>query len=611
MTTEPLPDRQALREAFDHEIYSSSGTTLRFGSLFYDCDVFPAEKRILVVFIRHFFCGNCQEYVRRLSSIESPFHPSQKSLHASMSVASTTNFSKPASRTLPTVIIVGPGQPSLIASYKNVTQCPYDIYADPSLRLYELLGMYRTLSLGHKAPGYIEHSLLSGALKSAWQIVRRVGNGDAMNGGDWDINGGEFLFVRSASGRPSMGLKSTSPSRSRSRSRSRSAQSQDWDVSWCHRMLNSRDHTEIINLQYHACLPELSSRANSRTSSPAPLKSILVNGGRAHSKTPSGSYSTERLGSCPGPDVPKSREEVIASQRFSRPHSRSHSRPKSQHQRRPRSTSTGSLVNKTENQSHRRVWSVLSNSSTSRLDSVASPISELAEEDFKPRKSFSATIAERASFGGLIKRPRSSSSPQRTETSPVVVNAIREAGRNTLSESTYGSTASKSSMTPDANHNPGNNNDFKQTFNDLILPSSSSSPTTTPSPPSDRIAPKSQRTHARSRTFSFSRPSFPLRRRAASQIEMSEDGVMFVDGVEFVNVISIKARIEASSARDQRRERADSGLGMEVETRHDKAAPRKESNAEVPDSKKKYSVLTTLPELSAVTRQGIGELNAA
>ncbi|OQV09450.1 hypothetical protein CLAIMM_13570 [Cladophialophora immunda] len=608
MTSESLPDRRALREAFDLEIYSSSGTPLRFGSLFYDCDVYPAEKRILVVFIRHFFCGNCQEYVRRLSSAESPFHPSQKPPQCCTSIASTMNFSKPASRTLPTVIIIGPGQPSLIASYKNVTQCPFDIYADPSTRLYELLGMYRSLSLGHRAPGYIEHSLFSGALKSAWQIARRVGNGDAMNGGDWDVNGGEFLFVRSAApSRPSMGLKSSSPSRSRSRSRS--AQSQDWDVSWCHRMANSRDHTEVINLQYHACLPELSSRANSRASSPAPLKSILVNGGRAHSKTLSGSsYSTERLGSCPGPDIPKSREEVLLNQRLGRPHSRGHSRSKSHHSRRSRSTSVGSQSNNQVKQNHRRVWSGVSSTSASRMDGVASPISEVGEEDFKPRKSFSATVAESVGLSALLKRSRSFSSPAQTDATFSVVDATGEAVMATPPRPIDRTSASRSEVESDTSSSAvRSESESTQRFRDVILPSSSAAASL---PLSDTPAPKSRRGHARSRTFSFSRPSLPLRRRAASHIEMDENGVMFVDGVEFVNVISVKARIEAGSARDQRRERADSGLGMEVETGNEKGAQRNDIKTDVPD-KKKYSVLTTLPEIRGLARQDGGKIDTA
>ena len=49
---------------------------------------------------------------------------------------------------------------------------------------------------------------------------------------------------------------------------------------------------------------------------------------------------------------------------------------------------------------------------------------------------------------------------------------------------------------------------------------------------------------------------------------MDENGVMFIDGVELVNVISIKARVdgtEEESRRKRLRERADSDLGTGTE----------------------------------------------
>ncbi|EXJ61127.1 hypothetical protein A1O7_05280 [Cladophialophora yegresii CBS 114405] len=56
---------------------------------------------------------------------------------------------------------------------------------------------------------------------------------------------------------------------------------------------------------------------------------------------------------------------------------------------------------------------------------------------------------------------------------------------------------------------------------------------------------------------------------------MDEKGVMLVNGVEFVNVISVKARIESDEDEQSRkriRERADSGLGIDVTQDKDNAA---------------------------------------
>ncbi|KAK5260167.1 hypothetical protein LTR40_004654 [Exophiala xenobiotica] len=209
MAIEATPNPSTLKQAFEHEIYSSDGTPLSFGSLFNNNnnsrgDEHQPSPSVLVIFIRHFFCGNCQEYIRRLSSPDSPFHPTSRHQQRQHALHSGS-FSKPTTTTTttttphppppppppppPAVVIIGPGSPSLLASYSSRTQCAFPIYADPSTQLYDILGMHRTLSMGVKSPAYIQHSLWSGAVKSAWQIVKRVGNGDAMDGGDWQVNG--------------------------------------------------------------------------------------------------------------------------------------------------------------------------------------------------------------------------------------------------------------------------------------------------------------------------------------------------------------------------------------------------------------------------------------
>ena len=616
MSSEIPPDSRALKEAFDYDIYSSSGNALKLGSLFYDCDVYPAEKRILLVFIRHFFCGNCQEYVRRLASVDSPFHPSYKSTPTTWK---TTNFSKPAGRALPTIIIIGPGQPSLIGSYKALTQCPFEIYADPSTQLYNILGMHRTLSMGSRAPGYIEHSLISGAVKSAWQIVRRVGTGDAMAGGDWDVNGGEFLLTRSAAKSRS---GSRSPSRSRSRSRSASSRASNnlnWEASWCHRMVNSRDHTELIDLAYYTCFSVQSSatvETDSRTNSPVPpLKSILVNGTKMHAKSLPHSYSSERLGSCPAPEIPKSRGEVLTSQRHTR--TRSSSQTKSKSPRRQRSRSTSVTSRTTARQNHERVWSNMSIPDTLRSESHASiavagesllvsPISEVEEDENTPRKSFSASMADALGVRAMLNRSKSVSGSLRTgENAPSVprpstsLSDLRSASRISTGTNAAVKQRSRSTSGPMAL---------------LRSKSRTKQQSHLPTPPDAEASTSatSSKTHGRTRTFSFSsgsrhRPSISLTRKQSGTVEMDDNGVMFVDGVEFVNVISVKARVESDEEEQRRkklRERADSGLGMDV-TRSESAvgtrALKQPPPVPVAFSAQRQGVkeYTPLPEISA------------
>ena len=120
------------------------------------------------------------------------------------------------------IAIIGCGAPSLIDSYVDLTSCPWPVYADPSTKLYEMLGMHRTLSLGMQSPDYIKHNLVLGCLKSVRQGLARVGKGDVRKAGDLSVNGGEFLFVQKG------GMS---------------------EMAWCHRMINSRDHTEVKDLK--------------------------------------------------------------------------------------------------------------------------------------------------------------------------------------------------------------------------------------------------------------------------------------------------------------------------------------------------------------------------
>lgn len=100
--------------------------------------------------------------------------------------------------------------------YIKETECPFPVYADPSRKLYDTLGMVRTLDLGPKKPEYIQKSIFSGAVSSILQGLRQ-GSG-ALKGGDIKQVGGEFLFI-------------------------------DGKVEWAHRMRNTRDHAEITELR--------------------------------------------------------------------------------------------------------------------------------------------------------------------------------------------------------------------------------------------------------------------------------------------------------------------------------------------------------------------------
>jgi hypothetical protein len=62
-------------------------------------------------------------------------------------------------------------------------------------------------------------------LKSIAQSLRRIWAGDMLKGGDLKQVGGEFLFEAAAPGKR--------------------RDDSDVQVTWCHRMRNTRDHAEV------------------------------------------------------------------------------------------------------------------------------------------------------------------------------------------------------------------------------------------------------------------------------------------------------------------------------------------------------------------------------
>jgi hypothetical protein len=116
--------------------------------------------------------------------------------------------------------------------YIESTKCPFPIYAEPTRRLYQLLGMECTLSLGKHGPQYMQHSVATATLRSFIQAVRRISEGDALKAGDMRQVGGEFLFEIKENETHGFVEKGVGV-----------------DATWCHRMENTRDHSELDIIQ--------------------------------------------------------------------------------------------------------------------------------------------------------------------------------------------------------------------------------------------------------------------------------------------------------------------------------------------------------------------------
>ncbi|KAF2126719.1 hypothetical protein P153DRAFT_368781 [Dothidotthia symphoricarpi CBS 119687] len=188
-----IPTEKELSSVEDLHVLDAKGQSIPFKELYKGEGVAPRQ---LIIFIRHFFCGNCQEYLRTIASSITP---------DDLLALPTPTF----------ITVIGCGRPELIQMYTEATSCPFPIYADPTRKLYDILGMTRTYNLGAK-PEYIHTHMLINSVQSVFQSLGTGKN--ALKGGDFKQVGGEFLF-------------------------------EDGECTWAHRMRNTRDHVEVHELR--------------------------------------------------------------------------------------------------------------------------------------------------------------------------------------------------------------------------------------------------------------------------------------------------------------------------------------------------------------------------
>ncbi|KAI3395930.1 hypothetical protein diail_641 [Diaporthe ilicicola] len=186
-----LPDSKALEEAGDVLIKDKEGKEFPLKSLYTNK---PGNERQLIVFVRHFHCGSCKQYVEALAQDLPP---------------------EKLSRANVTLTIIGCGEPICIDDYVKDTACPFPVYADPTVRAYKALGMMSNLMPGGPSGSYLKKSALDNILTSTWKTLL---SGQALSGGPKAQNGGEWVF-------------------------------QGGELRWCHRMRNSTDHTETEELK--------------------------------------------------------------------------------------------------------------------------------------------------------------------------------------------------------------------------------------------------------------------------------------------------------------------------------------------------------------------------
>jgi len=115
----------------------------------------------------------------------------------------------------------------MINPYLQISKAPVQLYTDPSLKLYDALGMnLRTSDFGQplERGAYLKHGLVNGTL-AVIKAGLRVGMPLTKNGGDINQVGGEFIF--------GPGLK----------------------CSYAHRMTSTTSHVSIRSLLLRAGVP--------------------------------------------------------------------------------------------------------------------------------------------------------------------------------------------------------------------------------------------------------------------------------------------------------------------------------------------------------------------
>jgi len=131
------------------------------------------SSRRVIIFIRHFFCGRCEEFVAALSKELPP-----KRLEGLEPKAS--------------LAIIGCGDASLIRDYKKRTNCPFDMYADPERAIYGKLDFSINLKPGQTKPSHITKSMAS-VTASSFVVAVSAGT-KALSGGHFSQNGGDFIW---------------------------------------------------------------------------------------------------------------------------------------------------------------------------------------------------------------------------------------------------------------------------------------------------------------------------------------------------------------------------------------------------------------------------------
>ncbi|KAI9639567.1 uncharacterized protein MKK02DRAFT_14737, partial [Dioszegia hungarica] len=142
------------------------GMRVRFGDL-------VRGKKTIVVFIRHWFCPLCAQYIKSVIRDVSPDALEDAGVE---------------------LIIIGNGSSKMINGYANkYFNSPFKTYTDPTLSLYRVLGLTRQTS--DSGPDSERGDYLTEtALETTVNTLKRAAKMPLRNPGHFTQLGGEFVF---------------------------------------------------------------------------------------------------------------------------------------------------------------------------------------------------------------------------------------------------------------------------------------------------------------------------------------------------------------------------------------------------------------------------------
>ncbi|CDS02225.1 hypothetical protein [Sporisorium scitamineum] len=159
------PSMLQLFEASQCLVYNQNGEEVLFGDLF-------KKRRTLVCFLRHWWCGFCQQFAMSVRNID-PLP------------LKTANLD---------FVIVGQGDWHVIKAYREVMQVQYPMFADPKRNVYRALGMTLRTNDANPVcarPDYASMSMTKGILVA---IKKGLFDMPIRNPGDMKLLGGDFIL---------------------------------------------------------------------------------------------------------------------------------------------------------------------------------------------------------------------------------------------------------------------------------------------------------------------------------------------------------------------------------------------------------------------------------